>query len=267
MQVNLLFFATLKDIVGVAPASARRALGRHRRLICGTGWSPAIRVAALSFHRADFRERRVCRPRGCRSLMATRSRSFRLSAAVQRPSDVEISQAAARGLPHHARAHRCAQFRGSMLLRPEAGAICIFEGVVRNNSKGKTTRYLEYEGYESMALKKMEEIGMFVRRPGISMPLPSFTALAIWISARRALPSSSLQHTGGRRSMPANTPSTAQESCSHLEEGILRRRRSLGRRAINPEEGDRPSWPGGAICPTGRRYSVRGVRKPVPHRS
>jgi len=52
----------------------------------------------------------------------------------------------------------------SMLLRPEAGAICIFEGVVRNNSKGKSTRYLEYEAYESMALKKMEEIGEFVRR-------------------------------------------------------------------------------------------------------
>jgi MoaE-MoaD fusion protein len=50
------------------------------------------------------------------------------------------------------------------LLRPEAGAICIFEGIVRNNSKGKTTRYLEYEGYDSMALKTMEEIGRFVRQ-------------------------------------------------------------------------------------------------------
>jgi molybdopterin synthase catalytic subunit len=50
------------------------------------------------------------------------------------------------------------------ILRPEAGAICVFEGVVRNNSKGKATRYLEYEAYETMALKKMEEIGMFVRQ-------------------------------------------------------------------------------------------------------
>jgi len=52
----------------------------------------------------------------------------------------------------------------SQLQRPEAGAICIFEGIVRNHSKGKTTRYLEYDGYETMALNKMEEIGMFVRR-------------------------------------------------------------------------------------------------------
>src|SRR5262249_27041744 len=51
----------------------------------------------------------------------------------------------------------------TQLQRPEAGAICIFEGIVRNNSKGKTTRYLEYEAYETMALKTMEEIGGFVR--------------------------------------------------------------------------------------------------------
>jgi molybdopterin synthase catalytic subunit len=50
------------------------------------------------------------------------------------------------------------------MLRGEDGAICIFEGVVRNNSKGKRTLHLEYEGYESMALKKLEEIGLFVRQ-------------------------------------------------------------------------------------------------------
>ena len=50
-----------------------------------------------------------------------------------------------------------------VILRPEDGALCIFEGVVRNNSKGKATRYLEYEAYETMALKTMEEIGEFVR--------------------------------------------------------------------------------------------------------
>ena len=49
-------------------------------------------------------------------------------------------------------------------LRDEDGAICVFEGVVRNNSKGKRTLHLVYEGYEPMALKKLEEIGMFVRQ-------------------------------------------------------------------------------------------------------
>ena len=43
--------------------------------------------------------------------------------------------------------------------RPEDGAVVVFEGVVRNNAKGKAVRFLEYDAYESMALKKLEEIG------------------------------------------------------------------------------------------------------------
>ena len=38
------------------------------------------------------------------------------------------------------------------------GAVVVFEGIVRDNSNGKRTLYLEYEGYEPMAVKKMEEI-------------------------------------------------------------------------------------------------------------
>ena len=45
------------------------------------------------------------------------------------------------------------------LLRGEDGAVCIFDGVARNNTRGRRTRYLEYEGYEEMALKTMRQIG------------------------------------------------------------------------------------------------------------
>ena len=45
------------------------------------------------------------------------------------------------------------------LQRPEDGAVVIFEGIVRNNTKGRTTRYLEYECYEPMALAGIERIG------------------------------------------------------------------------------------------------------------
>jgi molybdopterin synthase catalytic subunit len=45
------------------------------------------------------------------------------------------------------------------LQKPEDGAVVVFEGVVRNNSKGKQVRFLEYDAYDSMALKKIEEIG------------------------------------------------------------------------------------------------------------
>jgi len=47
---------------------------------------------------------------------------------------------------------------------PEDGAVVVFEGVVRNNSHGRRTLYLEYEAYEPMAIRKMEEIGGEVRR-------------------------------------------------------------------------------------------------------
>jgi molybdopterin synthase catalytic subunit len=39
------------------------------------------------------------------------------------------------------------------------GAVVIFEGFVRNHSRGRTTLYLEYEAYEPMAIRKMEELG------------------------------------------------------------------------------------------------------------
>jgi molybdopterin converting factor subunit 1 len=39
------------------------------------------------------------------------------------------------------------------------GAVVIFEGMVRNHSRGRATLYLEYEAYEPMAIRKMEELG------------------------------------------------------------------------------------------------------------
>lgn len=46
----------------------------------------------------------------------------------------------------------------------EDGAVVVFEGIVRDNSRGKKTLYLEYEGYEPMALQKMEEIRSEVKK-------------------------------------------------------------------------------------------------------
>lgn len=45
------------------------------------------------------------------------------------------------------------------LERPEDGAVVVFDGIVRNNTKGRPTDYLEYECYESMALQHMAKIG------------------------------------------------------------------------------------------------------------
>jgi molybdopterin converting factor subunit 1 len=45
------------------------------------------------------------------------------------------------------------------LMRGEDGAVVDFEGFVRNNTKGRATKFLDYECYEPMAVKMMAEIG------------------------------------------------------------------------------------------------------------
>jgi molybdopterin synthase catalytic subunit len=44
------------------------------------------------------------------------------------------------------------------------GAVCLFVGVVRNESRGRPVVRLEYEAYEEMALPLMEEIAAETRR-------------------------------------------------------------------------------------------------------
>ncbi len=45
------------------------------------------------------------------------------------------------------------------LLRAGDGAVLVFEGVVRDNTKGRKTLFLDYECYAPMALKTMEDLG------------------------------------------------------------------------------------------------------------
>jgi molybdopterin synthase catalytic subunit len=40
----------------------------------------------------------------------------------------------------------------------EDGAVVVFDGIVRNNTRGRRTLYLDYEAYEEMALKQMNAL-------------------------------------------------------------------------------------------------------------
>ena len=42
--------------------------------------------------------------------------------------------------------------------RPEDGALVVFDGVVRNNSDGRQTLYLEYEAFIELAIRQMEAL-------------------------------------------------------------------------------------------------------------
>jgi molybdopterin synthase catalytic subunit len=38
------------------------------------------------------------------------------------------------------------------------GAVCVFDGIVRDNTRGRHTLYLDYEAYREMALKQMQQL-------------------------------------------------------------------------------------------------------------
>jgi MoaE-MoaD fusion protein len=49
------------------------------------------------------------------------------------------------------------------LKQPQDGAAVVFEGIVRNHSRGRRTLFLQYEAYEPMAGKQLEELAIQAR--------------------------------------------------------------------------------------------------------
>jgi molybdopterin synthase catalytic subunit len=48
------------------------------------------------------------------------------------------------------------------------GAVCVFDGIVRDNTRGRRTLHLDYEAYEEMALEQMRGLAAeAVRRFGV----------------------------------------------------------------------------------------------------
>jgi molybdopterin synthase catalytic subunit len=39
------------------------------------------------------------------------------------------------------------------------GAVCVFDGIVRDNTRGRSTLYLDYDSYREMALEQMRRLG------------------------------------------------------------------------------------------------------------
>ncbi len=46
----------------------------------------------------------------------------------------------------------------SEIKNAEDGAVSVFDGIVRNHTRGRRTLYLDYEAYEEMAMKQMEQL-------------------------------------------------------------------------------------------------------------
>ena len=154
MQVRLLFFATLKDIVGARQLDFELPSGATindllTRLESKYPRFKDYRPVLLTAINEDYVEKNARINEGDEIAMFPP-----VSGGEEQPNPLVVIT----------RDPIDAQRDARDLLRGEDGAICVFEGVVRNNSKGKRTLHLVYEAYESMAFKKLEEIGEFVRQ-------------------------------------------------------------------------------------------------------
>ncbi|MBI2816155.1 MAG: molybdenum cofactor biosynthesis protein MoaE [Acidobacteria bacterium] len=153
MQIKVLFFGALKDIVGLAEecviVEEGSNVGRLFQMY-------TERFPTLAPHSG--------------SLLFSRNREFvRQEERLREGDEVAFLPPVSGGatdldVQNAPAIHRLTRDAidtralASELQRNRDGAVAIFEGVVRDHSGDKRTLYLEYEAYESMVLEKMRQI-------------------------------------------------------------------------------------------------------------
>jgi MoaE-MoaD fusion protein len=155
MRARVLFFGILKEVVGVSAEDIDLPEG-----------------ANLAGVFAYYAERQPRLRELAHSIVAARNREFAdLSTAVSDGDELAflppVSGGSGNFLEIESGPHYFALTRNAIdtraivdrLLTGADGAVVTFEGVVRNNTKGRPTLYLDYEGYEAMALSLMAKIG------------------------------------------------------------------------------------------------------------
>ena len=156
MRVRVLFFGMLKDLVGRPSEDADFPQGSDLRAIFDTYAAryPRLRELAPSIviaHNQEFAALSA-------SLSEGDEVAFLPPVSGGAGMDIELRRDGHYfALTRHAIDTRAAIAR---LLTGAEGAVVTFEGTVRNNTKGRATRCLDYECYESMALKLMLQIGL-----------------------------------------------------------------------------------------------------------
>jgi len=156
MRARVLFFGMLKDLVGRTAEEAEFPEGTDLRAVFEAYASryPALREIARSIVMARNQEFAEL------STILAEGDEVAFLPPVSGGAAADPTEIAENGhyfaITHHAIDPR------SVIRRIQTGAegaIVTFEGTVRNNSNGRRTLYLDYEGYESMALKVMSRIG------------------------------------------------------------------------------------------------------------
>src|SRR5215469_799947 len=155
MRARVLFFGMLKEVVGLSAEEIDLPQGAD---------------LATVFERYAARQPRLREL--APSIVAARNQEFAdLSTAIADGDEVAFLPPVSGGIetlleiesgPHYfALTRHIIDTREviNRLLTGAEGAVVTFEGTVRNNTKGRPTRYLDYECYEAMALRVMARIG------------------------------------------------------------------------------------------------------------
>ena len=161
MRVKVLFFGMLRDIVGSAEELLNVSEGAQLSNIFDhyAGRFPRLREMASSIVLARNHEFSPVSARVSEGdEVAFLPPVSGGSAAAQSPYTREIQDSAGHFFAL-TRQPIDTQAIIKRLVAGEDGAVITFEGVVRNNSKGRRTLYLDYECYEPMAIKMLAEIG------------------------------------------------------------------------------------------------------------
>ena len=152
MRVRVLLFGQLKDIVGRQEDSL--------------DLQPGASLSAVMAHYAEL----YPKFQGLNSSIACsiNQEYAQVSAALKEGDEVGLLPPVSGGKMkmEQLRSQHCAIVREPIdlgaikksLEHPEDGAALLFEGVVRNNTRGRRTLYLNYEAYETMALNEMEKL-------------------------------------------------------------------------------------------------------------
>lgn len=159
MKVGVLFFGVLKDLVGRSADSVELPEGSRVREVLIFFERQFPRLEALSPSLAISVNQEYSSPD--RALHEGDEVALLPPVSGGSPEGSDVPIEIVKRLRSEVRIVREPIDAEAVVLRlkqPSDGAIVTFDGIVRDNSRGRRTLYLHYEAYEAMALKQMESL-------------------------------------------------------------------------------------------------------------
>src|SRR5215468_2494895 len=161
MRVRVLFFGVLKDVTGQSEDSVDLREGASvRDLLAHYGSMPrfkgVLNSIAVAVNQQYAGADTVLKPSDEVALLPPVSGGLPDSGAASERDSVAVNR---QRYTMIVRTTIDTQQTLANLKHAEDGAAVVFEGVVRNQTRGRRTLYLDYEAYDQMALQQMELLG------------------------------------------------------------------------------------------------------------